>query len=58
MIQLLISEIYTVYMHSKLPCYAWMKGAEPVQLQEMENTGKVRGVGCTGRVSGKSKLEI
>lgn len=48
----------TVYMHSKLPCYAQMKGAKPVQVQEMESPGKVRGVGCMGSASGKSKLKI
>lgn len=58
MIHVLTSAIYTVCMHSKLTCYAWMKGANPVQVQEMDNTGEVRGVGCMGRVSGKSKLEI
>lgn len=58
MIHVLTSAIHTVCTHSKLTCYAWMKGANPVQVQEMESTGKVRRVGCMGRASGKSKLEI
>lgn len=58
MIHMLTSVIYTMYMHSKLPCYARMKGAKPVQVQEMESTRKVRGVDWMGRASGKSKLKI
>lgn len=58
MIRMLTSVIYTVYMHSKLPCYARIKGAKPVQVQVMESTREVRGVDCMGRASGKSELKI
>lgn len=40
MIHVLTSVIYTVCMHSKLTCSAWMKEANPVQVQEMESTEK------------------